>query len=317
MKQIVLVAWVLITSLSSAAWAQQTTLTQAQEVQPAAASPQAPYLQPCAWAAAFQALTRYGIVDPALFSAKTAAVVSAAPEVRAGIAGFMRDFLTGGSSPTAGEAKWSAEAGIKKTHRYTLAKDPENADLIVYAFMWKEWGEEHSQVTVVKRGADPCEPEVLYGRRGSGGRGYPAPLLYELDGDMKKAEAAKPRAAEIWPKQMQEATKKFERGKYDDAASEARKAMNTAELGFGPKDQRLVTSLKMLITIYEKEGSYGYRDAVPMYKRMVTAAEETLGPQHADVATYLDGYARALRRNGREAEARAAETRAARIRQGS
>ncbi len=318
MKRLVF-ALVLITTLASAAWGQQTTPTQGQEeAQPPAARPQPVYLQPCAWAAAFEARTRYGIVDPTLFSAKTAAVVSAAPEVRGGIGGFMRDFLTGGSSPNAGEAKWSAEAGIKKTHRYTLVKDPGDADLIVYAFMWKpRWGEVHSQVTVVKRGADPCEPEVLYARSGDGGRGSPAPLLYELDGDMKKAEAAKPRAAEIWPKQMQEATKKFERGKYDDAASEARKAMNTAELGFGPKDERVLTSLRMLIAIYAKEGSYGYIDAVPMYKRMVTAAEETLGPQHADLATYLDGYATALRRTGRELEAQAAEGRAAVIRLGT
>jgi len=310
MKQVVLGAVVLITTLASATWAQQT----ASEVQPAAASPQPSYLQPCAWDAAFEALTQPGIVDPALFAAKTVAVVGTAPEVRGGAVGFMRDFVTGGSSPTANQAKSHAETGIQKSPGlgYKLVNDPENADLIVYAFMWKEWGDERSQVTIIKRGPDPCQPEVLYGSRRTG---WPAQLVYQLEGDMKKAEAARPRASEIWPRQMQEARKKLEKGKYDDAAWEARKAMNTAELGFGPKDQRVITSLKMLITIYDKEGSYGYRDAVPMYRRMVSAAEETLGPAHADVATYLDGYAKALRRHGLEAEAIMAETRAAVIRQ--
>lgn len=291
-----------------------TVPQQAQEAQPAA-SPQPTYPQNCAVIAAFEASTTWDVVDPELFSAKTAAVVGFAPNVSGGVRGFMRDFLTGGSSPTAAEAKSHAETGIKKIRRYKLVEDPEKADLVVYAFMWKEWSEVASQLTIVKRDSpDACDPQVLFGRRL---HRWPAQLLYDLDNEMNKAEAAKPRAAEIWPRQMQEARKKLEKGKYNDAVWEARKAINTAELGFGPGDQRVVTSLKMLITIYEKEGSYTYRDSVSAYKRMVAAAEEPSSAEHANLATYLDGYAKALRTHGREAEARAAETRAATIRQRS
>ncbi len=57
---------------------------------------------------------------------------------------------------------------------------------------------------------------------------------------------------------------------------------------------------------------FGVSLSAAVYRRFVCHPPT----QHADLATYLDGYATALRRNGREEEARAAETRAAAIRQG-
>ncbi len=49
--------------------------------------------------------------------------------------------------------------------------------------------------------------------------------------------------------------------------------------------------------------------AVSVYKRMIAAAENPSGPDYADLASYLEGYGKALRARGHEAEARAAAIR--------
>lgn len=302
-----------LTAIASVVFAQRTTTSAPQSQNPTSATLPA-YLAPCAEDAAFEAWTQPGIVDPVLFTAKTAAVLADTPEVRGGGAGFLRDLLAGGHlSPSSKTAKDSAEAGIKNGGRYKLTDDPATADLLVYTFMWKKWSDTWSQLTIVKRdGQNPCEPQVLYGRRSS--VEWPAMLFYDLEKDAQKAEAAKPRAGEIWPKQVQEANKKLEKGKFEDAAREARKAINTAELGFGSKDDRVLASLKLLIGIYEKAGWSNCCDALAVYRRTIKMLEDTIGPEDSGLIPYLETYAKILRGYGREEEADVAQARAASIR---
>ena len=57
-----------------------------------------------------------------------------------------------------------------------------------------------------------------------------------------------------------------------------------------------------------------YAEAEPLFRRSLAIREKALGPEHPDVATSLENYAKLLRKTDREAEAAKKEARAKAIR---
>jgi hypothetical protein len=65
--------------------------------------------------------------------------------------------------------------------------------------------------------------------------------------------------------------------------------------------------------VYANQGKYA--DAEPLYQRALAIREETLGPDHPEVATILEKYASQLCKTGREMQARPMNARAQAIRE--
>ncbi len=64
--------------------------------------------------------------------------------------------------------------------------------------------------------------------------------------------------------------------------------------------------------LYDAQGRYG--DAEPLLKRALAIWEKALGPEHPNVATSLENYAKLLRKTERDAEAEELEARGKAIR---
>ncbi|MBX9693244.1 MAG: tetratricopeptide repeat protein [Cyanobacteria bacterium] len=95
-------------------------------------------------------------------------------------------------------------------------------------------------------------------------------------------------------------------GKHADAEKSFRMAVEEAEK-FGPKDNRLATSLNNLGNCLRAQGKFEEADTV--YQRAITAKEQSDGPFHEGLVSILDNYARMLRAAGREKEAEKQERR--------
>ncbi|MCH8952376.1 MAG: tetratricopeptide repeat protein [Proteobacteria bacterium] len=54
-------------------------------------------------------------------------------------------------------------------------------------------------------------------------------------------------------------------------------------------------SLNNLAALYDDQGNYA--EAAPLYRRSLAIRENTLGPEHPDVAKVLDNYAALLRKS--------------------
>jgi Tetratricopeptide repeat len=71
-------------------------------------------------------------------------------------------------------------------------------------------------------------------------------------------------------------------------------------------------SLNNLAALYHMQGQYAL--AEPLFKRSLVIREKTLGPDHPDVATTLEGLVLLYRLTNRTAEADALDKRAREIR---
>ncbi len=70
--------------------------------------------------------------------------------------------------------------------------------------------------------------------------------------------------------------------------------------------------LSNLASLYNAQGRYG--EAEPLHKRALAIMEKALGPEHPNVATSLENYAKLLRKTERDAEAEELEARGKAIR---
>lgn len=72
--------------------------------------------------------------------------------------------------------------------------------------------------------------------------------------------------------------------RYDEAVRQLKAALDEAE-GFGPRDPRLVTSLRNLAEVYHRQGKLLQQE--PLRKRMLELKEDELGPSHPDLIPSL------------------------------
>ena len=93
----------------------------------------------------------------------------------------------------------------------------------------------------------------------------------------------------------------FKQGKYSDAESVAKEALQLAEVAFGPEHPAVAQSLSNLALLYQAQGKYA--EAEPLYRRSLAIREKVLGPEHPDVAQSLNNLAELYRAQGKYAEA--------------
>ena len=74
----------------------------------------------------------------------------------------------------------------------------------------------------------------------------------------------------------------------------------------------MAVSLNNLAALYQAQGKYA--EAEPLFRQSLAIVEKALGPEHPNVATALDNYAKLLRKTNRNAEAAKLEARAQAIR---
>ena len=101
-----------------------------------------------------------------------------------------------------------------------------------------------------------------------------------------------------WDKYNAAGEKAYQQGHYEEAENQFVVALKEAE-EFGGQDPRLATSLNNLALVYHEQGKYA--EAEPLYRRGLAIQEKALGPEHPNVATSLENYAKLLRKTNREA----------------
>src|SRR6204780_5130367 len=90
-------------------------------------------------------------------------------------------------------------------------------------------------------------------------------------------------------------------GKYAQAESWAKQAVNLAQTESGPDSGDYASTIYNLARIYRYEGRYA--EALPLYQRALAIFEKGFGPDNPYVATCLDNIAELYRAQGRYAEA--------------
>ena len=90
-------------------------------------------------------------------------------------------------------------------------------------------------------------------------------------------------------------------GKYAQAESWAKQAVNLAQTESGPDSGDYASTIYNLARIYRYEGRYA--EALPLYQRSLAIREKALGPDHPDVAESLTTLAAIYRAEDRFAEA--------------
>ncbi|MBX9669500.1 MAG: tetratricopeptide repeat protein [Candidatus Obscuribacterales bacterium] len=104
----------------------------------------------------------------------------------------------------------------------------------------------------------------------------------------------------MWERYNVAGQQAMSQGKQAEAEKHFQLAVTEAEK-FGPKDNRLVTSLNNLANCLRAQGRYGESD--PVYKRAIQAKEASDGPFHEGLVSILENYATMLKACGRESEA--------------
>lgn|SRR5690606_21762227 len=95
-------------------------------------------------------------------------------------------------------------------------------------------------------------------------------------------------------------------GNHQEAERSFRMAVDEARK-FGPKDNKLATSLNNLANCLRAQGKF--EDAEGIYKEAITAKEQSDGPFSEGLVSILDNYAKMLRAAGRQNEAEKHERR--------
>ena len=94
----------------------------------------------------------------------------------------------------------------------------------------------------------------------------------------------------------EEALKLFKDGKYDDALSRARRALEIREKLLPQTDPRIATSLSYVGDIYLVKKNY--KSARPLFERLLQMQTEQFGPEHVNLANTLDRLAVLYAREG-------------------
>ncbi len=138
-------------------------------------------------------------------------------------------------------------------------------------------------------------------------------LLQLADRAAATATAAQTTSADAdWQTRMGAAKVAQRQGKYVDAEAQLLAALKIAE-SFGEKDTRLGASLNRLAHLYYLQGKY--TRAEPLYRRALTIAERTLGPDDPELASSLTNLAAVYDALGRHADAAPFHKRALTLRQ--
>jgi tetratricopeptide (TPR) repeat protein len=103
--------------------------------------------------------------------------------------------------------------------------------------------------------------------------------------------------------------------KYSDAESLYKRALVIDERASGSNQANFARDLNGLGMLYFDQNRCS--EAVPLFKRALAIVEEALGPDHSIVADTAENLAAALRKLGRDAEAKTYEEQAAKIREKS
>ena len=115
-----------------------------------------------------------------------------------------------------------------------------------------------------------------------------------------------------WQRSNEAGFEAYQGGRYAEAEKYYLAALKEAEI-FGPEDTRIATTLDNLALLYDTQGEYA--EAEPLLKRSLKIYQKFLGPDHLNVARFLENYAALLRKMEREAEATEMEARAKEIRE--
>ena len=103
-----------------------------------------------------------------------------------------------------------------------------------------------------------------------------------------------------WDQQMEAGREATEARRYDVAEKHLKAALEEAE-GFGSSDPRLITSLKSLAELYERQGMTAPQE--PLKKRLLEIREGELGSTHPDLVPSLLGLAWLYEERQKPAEA--------------
>jgi len=90
-------------------------------------------------------------------------------------------------------------------------------------------------------------------------------------------------------------------GKFEEAESNYKRALNMLENSVGPGHVNVATVLNNLAVLYRKQGNY--TEAEPLYGRALAIIEKSLGPEHRKVAMGLNNLAVLYRKQGKYREA--------------
>lgn len=101
-------------------------------------------------------------------------------------------------------------------------------------------------------------------------------------------------------------------GRWSEAAVAAQRAVSFYERLSGPETEEVVYQLDRLADIYLQQGRLA--EAEPIIGRVVSAMQKMHGPNHPAIARRLESYAVALRKAGRDEDARKVEAQARKIR---
>ena len=92
----------------------------------------------------------------------------------------------------------------------------------------------------------------------------------------------------LWEKYNNAGIEAFEQGRYAEAETSFLATLREAER-FGSQDLRLAKSLHNLANAYYKQGKCS--EAEPLYERALAIAEQVIGIEHPDMATFLSNLA--------------------------
>ena len=115
-----------------------------------------------------------------------------------------------------------------------------------------------------------------------------------------------------WEKYQRAGVEAYKQGRYAEAEQQFTLALEEAErLGF--PDQRLTVTLTSLAMLYSAQNQPD--KAEPLYQRILTIREKTLGPEHLEVAACLDNLAEVYEAQGQYTRAEPFYQRALTIRE--
>ena len=104
----------------------------------------------------------------------------------------------------------------------------------------------------------------------------------------------------------------YEQGRYGAAERLWLAALKEGEIS-KPQDPIVTEIINNLALLYYTQGKH--TEAEPLYQRSLAIQEKALGPEHPDVATSLENYAKLLSETNRDDEAAEMEARAQAIRE--
>ena len=103
-----------------------------------------------------------------------------------------------------------------------------------------------------------------------------------------------------WEKYQRAGVQAYKQGSYAEAEQQLTAALEEAER-LGLSDQHLTIPLTTLALVYSAQNQPD--KAEPLYQRILTIREKTLGPDHLEVAACLDNLAEVYQAQGQYSQA--------------